>query len=129
MSKEDILVIDDNEIVLKSCKRILESENYSVTICPSATEGIEIIEKHKYDLIILDIVMPGCNGLTLSGKIKDDHPGTKVLIISGYMEPKSFSEIIKEKKMDFLSKPFTPEELLTAVKETITAMPANKEIN
>lgn len=117
MNKEKILVIDDDTIVLQSCKRILESYNYSVTLCTSATEGIKILENHLFSLIIIDIVMPCCNGLTLSGKIKKDYPDIKILLISGYMEPKPFSEIVKEEKTNFLSKPFTPEELLDAVNE------------
>jgi len=123
MNKEKILVIDDNEIVLQSCKRILESKNYSVTLCSSATEGIKTIEDHKFSLIIIDIVMPYCDGIKLSGKIQSNYPDSKILLISGYMEPKPFSEIIIEKKTNFIAKPFTPDELLKAVKSAIIRDP------
>jgi len=123
MNKKTILVIDDDAIVLKSCKRILESEDYSVTLCPSATDGMNILKNSAFSLIIIDILMPCCNGLNLSEKIEKEYPGTKFLIISGYMEPKPFSEIIIEKKMNFLPKPFTPDELLKAVKFAIIKNP------
>ena len=123
MSKNNIIVIDDDAIVLKSCRRILESADYSVTLCSSAVEGMEILQSYTFSLIIIDIVMPCCNGLNLSEKIEKEYPGSKFLIISGYMEPKPFSEIIIEKKMNFLAKPFTPEELLKSVKSAIIKDP------
>lgn len=117
MNKDKILVIDDDPIVLKSCKRILESENYLVTLCSSIQEAITIIEKYKFYLIIIDVVMPAYNGVDLSAKIERDHPDAKTLTMSGYIEPKPFSEIINTKETNFLSKPFTPSELLDAVKK------------
>ena len=117
MNKDKILVIDDDPIVLKSCKRVLESENYSVTLCSSIKEAITIIEEYKFHLIIIDIVMPAYNGVDLPAWIGRDHPDAKTLIISGYIEPKPFSEIIKREDTNFLSKPFTPYELLAAVKK------------
>ena len=120
MDKLKILVIDDNLIVLKSCKRILESENYLVTLCSSAGESIEILKKEKFKLIIIDIVMPEYNGMDLAIKIKEDQPDTKTLTMSGYIAPRPFSELISKRETNFLSKPFTPEELLFAVEEAIT---------
>ena len=125
MNKEKILVIDDDEIVLQSCKRILESENYSITLCSSIKEAITIIEKYKFYLIIIDVVMPDYNGVDLPSRIERDYPEAKTLIMSGYMEPKPFSEIINIKESNFLSKPFTPFELIAAVNKAITNSSGN----
>ena len=119
MTNFKILVIDDNSIVLKSCRRILESENYLVTLCSSVNDSIEILKKEKFKLIIIDIVMPEYNGVDLAIKIEKDHPDTKTLTMSGYTEPKPFSELINKGGVNFLSKPFTPKELLTAVEKAI----------
>ncbi len=128
MNKNKILVIDDDPIVLKSCKRVLESENYSVTLCSSIKEAITIIEKYKFYLIIIDVVMPAYNGVDLPAKIERDHPDAKTLIISGYIEPKPFSEIINTEESNFLSKPFTPCELLAAVKKATIDTPSDSGI-
>jgi len=129
MNKDKIFVIDDDPIILRSCKRVLESENYSVTLCSSIKEAITIIEKNKFHLIIIDVVMPDYNGVNLPSWIEKDHPEEKTLIMSGYTEPKPFSEIIIEKKINFLPKPFTPDELLNAVKFAIIKNPESTGLN
>jgi len=128
MNKLKILVIDDNPIVLKSCRRILESENYLVTLSSSVSESIEILKKEKFKLIIIDIVMPEYNGMDLAMKIKKDQPDMKTLTMSGYIEPEPFSEIMNKMETNFLSKPFTPEELLNAVEKTIIETPGDNGI-
>ena len=128
MNKEKILVIDDDPIVLKSCKRVLESENYLVTLCSSIKEAITIIDEHKFHLIIIDVVMPAYNGIDLSDKIEKDHPDAKFLTMSGYIEPKPFYEIINTEEINFLSKPFTPWELLDAVKKANINTPGKSGI-
>ena len=126
MDNPNILVIDDDPFVLKSCKRILESEDYSTTLCSSVQEALKLVKEQKFHLLIIDMIMPEYNGIDLADKIKQDQKDVKILTMSGYMAPVPFSEIITRKDLNFLAKPFTPEEFLNAVEQVINSTSEDK---
>ncbi len=123
--KKKILVVDDDEIVLKSCQRILESEGYEVTLTSNAKDAEEELKSGKfYDLLIMDVKMPEKDGLYLLDKIKknwpiDQWPILPVLVMSGYPTPETLEELFQRGAKKFIPKPFTPDEFIEAVKNTI----------
>jgi DNA-binding NtrC family response regulator len=111
MSKPTILIIDDEEGVRELVKAGLGRKGYRVLSAASAAEGLAILQRDEPDAVITDLRMPGMPGEELVAKLKKEHPGIPVVVISGYGSTKSVVDVIKRGAEDYLPKPFTPEEL------------------
>lgn len=114
---ERILVIDDEEAMRDSCRRILAKSGLEVTTVADGPSALRLIEKWAYDLILLDLVIPGGNGLDILKKIKANDQEAMVIVISGYGTVQSAVEAMKLGAYDFLAKPFTPDELRKVVNQ------------
>ena len=120
-----ILIVDDDKIVLESCRRILVPEGYQVTLTSNASDAVkELKSKKYYDLLIMDVKMPEKDGLYLLDEIRKNWPPDKwpilpVLVISGYPTSDTLDELFRRGAKKFIPKPFTPDELLNAVNEVI----------
>jgi len=114
-----ILVVDDERIVLESCRRVL-GESFEVSLAKSADEALEAMNRESFSLILLDIKMPGKDGMTLMRQVKDKWPDIPVIIMSGYVTNETMQEVAKTDAATFLAKPFTPDELVQAVHQVIT---------
>ena len=112
-----ILVIDDEAIVRTSCERTLSPEGYDVRLATSGLEGIDILEKESFNLVLLDLKMPDMDGIEVLGKIKTSWPETKVVMITGYSTVDTAVQALRFGAYNFIEKPFTPDTLLTAVQE------------
>lgn len=119
MDKPKILVIDDEEIVRKSCLRTLQPEGYEVSVVQSGIEGLKILEKEGFDLVLIDLKMPDMDGIEVLKRVKEGWPDTEVIIITGYGTVGSAVQAIKLGAFDYLEKPFTPEALLLVVSRAI----------
>lgn len=114
-----LLTIDDELIIRMSCERTLSSEGYEVKSASSGKEGIEILEKERFNLVLLDLKMPDVDGIEVLKLIRNKWPDTKVIIISGYGTDQTAEETIKHGAHNFLEKPFTPDRLLSVINETM----------
>ena len=114
-----ILVVDDERIVLESCRRVL-GERYDVSLAKSADEAMELMSREPLSLILLDIKMPGMDGMRLMRQVKEKWPEIPVIIMSGYVTNETMQEVAKTDAATFLAKPFTPDELVQAVHQVIT---------
>ncbi|GBE03868.1 alginate biosynthesis transcriptional regulatory protein AlgB [bacterium BMS3Abin09] len=112
-----VLVIDDEPIVRLSSKRTLAPEGYDVTLADSGREGIEILERETFDVILLDLKMPDMSGIDVLKVIMEKWPGTKVIIVTGYSTVDTAVESLRLGAYNHIEKPFTPNSLLAAVKE------------
>ncbi len=119
MSKSRLLVIDDEEIVIKSCKRALTPEGYIVDTAHSGKEGLELFKNNHYDLVIVDLKMPEINGIEFMRLIKELKPDQKIMIMTGYDTIEHIVESISSGAAHYLEKPFTPLTLLERVKEVL----------
>ena len=124
MKNSKILVVDDDPIVLESCKRVLEPEGYIVSMAPGAKEAIDVLEDGFFDLMIMDAKMPKHDGVYLLEKIKEKWPlGTyqelPVVQISGYATSDTIAKGLALGAAIFLAKPFTPDELVSTVKKVL----------
>src|SRR6185369_11867525 len=79
-----ILVVDDEALTLRTIGRALQAEGYDVTVAMSAEEGLKKFAEEKPDLALLDVVLPGMDGIDLLRQIKKQHPQTIVLMMSAY---------------------------------------------
>ncbi|MBW1740383.1 MAG: sigma-54-dependent Fis family transcriptional regulator [Deltaproteobacteria bacterium] len=111
----NILVIDDDAYMRDACHQTLTKHGHSVSLANSGREGLFLLEKWSFDLILLDLKMPGEDGLFVLAKIKDLDPETIVVMITGYGSIETAVQAIKHGAFDFIAKPFTPEELLKLV--------------
>jgi DNA-binding NtrC family response regulator len=112
-----ILVIDDEAIVRISCERALGQEGYEVTSAASGREGIDLLEKDTFGLVLLDLKMPDIDGVEVLNTINRKWPDTKVIMITGYSTVEIAVQALRLGAYNFIEKPFTPDTLVTAVRE------------
>ena len=110
-----ILVIDDDKALRDACYQIMARQGYQVEMAASARQGLALLEKMSFDVILLDLVMPDLDGLEALKKIKALDPDSEVIIITGYGTITSAVESIKAGAFYFLSKPFAPDDLRALV--------------
>lgn len=111
MITEKILVVDDEETVCQSIKKILSRKGYTVDNAHSAEEAIRKMNENTYDLVITDLMMPKTNGIELIQIIKDNYPELDVVMITGYASIESAVKATKLGAVNYIPKPFTPDEL------------------
>ncbi|UOD35383.1 response regulator transcription factor [Deferribacteraceae bacterium V6Fe1] len=111
-----LLVIEDERQLNKQIANILEDEHYSVDTCFDGANGLERILSLQYDLIILDIMLPGMNGYEILKNIRDNKILTPVLMISAKGEIDDRVKGLNSGADDYLSKPFSMAELIARVK-------------
>ena len=105
-----ILVIDDEEIVLDSCKQILKGSSYQVITAMNGALGLNLLKEFQPDLVYVDLKMPGISGFEVIEKVHDFDPTIVTIVITGYATVSSAVEAMKNGAYDFLPKPFTPDE-------------------
>lgn len=117
--KESILVIDDSPDTLEMIHRSLEHMGYSVYSCESANEAIEAMKEDHYDLVITDYHMPFIGGIDVIRHVRENYKNTEVMMITGYASVEGAVEAIKAGAEEYLSKPFTDEELEAAIQRAM----------
>jgi two-component system response regulator HydG len=106
-----ILVIDDDKAMRDACYQILYRQGYQVELAASARQGLALLERVSFDVVLLDLVMPDLDGLETLKRIKSLDSDSEVIIITGYGTIQSAVESIKTGAFHFLSKPFAPDDL------------------
>ncbi|MEK6693112.1 MAG: sigma-54 dependent transcriptional regulator [Nitrospirota bacterium] len=119
MDKPKVLVIDDEEIVRLSCVRTLQPEGYDVKVVQSGIEGLKVIEKEAFDLVLTDLKMPDMDGIEVLKRVKEGWPDTEIIVITGYGTVGSAVQAMKFGAFDYLEKPFTPDQLLLVVSRSL----------
>ncbi|MFN3396104.1 MAG: sigma-54-dependent transcriptional regulator [Thermodesulfovibrionales bacterium] len=119
MEKGRVLIIDDDEIIRKSCEKVLSPEGYIVVSAQSGREGLKLLSNKPFDLVLTDLRMPDMNGIDVLKKVKEMGPDIEVIIITGYGTIKSAIEAIRYGAYDYVEKPFSPEELLNVVRRSL----------
>lgn len=117
--KGNILVVDDEQIVLKSCERILSPEGYGVDIAGSAKDALNLLDKNVYDLIITDIKMPEMDGIEFMRQVRVKNPDVNLVVITGYPSQESIKEALSLRIVDYLPKPFSPAHLLEVTNSAV----------
>ncbi len=117
--KEKILIIDDEEIVIKSCLKILMKENYEIDTVYSGDEGLKLTKEKEYDIVITDLKMPGISGMEVLETLTESQPEVTVIIFTGFATVENTREALKKGAFDYIPKPFTNEELRSVVQNAI----------
>jgi DNA-binding NtrC family response regulator len=114
-----ILIVDDEEIVLLSCKRCLSGDDFVVDTVMDGWDALKKIDDVAYDLVILDIMMPKCDGMEVLQHVKERHPGIEVIMMTGLSQVQTAVKAMKLGAFDYLPKPFDPDELLLVVRRAL----------
>ncbi len=114
-----ILIVDDEDIVIRSCVRILGECGYQTDSATGGWEALKMVEDNGYDLMILDIKMPKLDGIEVLRRMKETHPDVDVIMVTGLSEIETAVKAIKLGAFDYLPKPFDPEELQHVVERAL----------
>jgi DNA-binding NtrC family response regulator len=121
-----ILVVDDDAIVIRSCRRILEAEGLEVSAVPSADKALEAMKTFDFDLLLIDVKMPKRDGMYLMREIKKNWPEIPTIVMSGYPTPETIAEVLRLGATLFIPKPFRPDELVKSVRQVLKNVPIKK---
>lgn len=114
-----ILIIDDEKSIRKTLREILEYEKYQVEEAADGSEGIELVKKEKYDIILCDIKMPKMDGIEVLDKIMQLSADTPVVMISGHGNIETAVEAVKKGAFDFIAKPLDLNRLLVTIRNAM----------
>lgn len=114
-----ILIIDDEEVTRRSLAEILKLEGYSIETRPNGEQGLEALEEEDFDLLLLDLKMPGMNGLEVLEKVPSIAPDTRVIMLTAHGSLDSAIQAIRQGAHDYILKPAEPEEILASVSKAV----------
>jgi DNA-binding NtrC family response regulator len=116
-----LLVIDDELVVKEGLRRILEGEGFAVETFTSGRLAVERLQQQEFDLVITDLKMPGMNGLEVMKAIKTLQPDVPVIMITGYATVDTAVEAMKNGAVDYVTKPFTPDDIIAKVHKALAS--------
>ena len=114
--KERILVVDDSKNTLEVLQRNLTSQGYTVFTASGVEEAINILGNTTVELVITDLKMPRISGIDLIRHVRENFKDTVIMMITGYASIEGAVEAVKTGAEEYLAKPFTDDELFSAVK-------------
>ncbi len=110
-----ILVVDDDLVVQKALRRLLEANGYTVTTCGSGVEALQACRTRDFSVAFVDLKMPGMDGMELIRRLKRKKPGMSIIMITAYGEIATAVEAMREGAFHFMTKPFDNDEVLKLV--------------
>jgi len=127
MTKKRVLLIDDEARVRTSLKMVLEP-TYDIYQAADAQEGLEVFRKEGPDLVLLDVILPGTDGLAVLETLRSENKMTPVIMLTGTKSVKTAVDAMKLGAADYLSKPFDVEELRIVVNRALTSQALEREV-
>ena len=118
--KNRILIVDDDEIVRRSYLRSLESISCNIEAACDGEQALTTMEAKPFDVVLLDMRMPGQDGLSVLRTIKQKWPESEVVIITGYPTVDSAKEAVRLGAYDYLAKPVAPQDVINVTDGAIT---------
>lgn len=121
-----IMVLDDEPIVTKRLRPILERKGYYVETFVKSIDALDRFREHPFDVVITDLKMEGIDGMELLKEVKGMRPETEVIVITGFATMQTAKDSFDQGVIDFLAKPFTFGELQEAVNKAVTRIKKEK---
>jgi len=115
VSKAKILIVDDDYHIADACIQTLSGNGYETDWADSSKRGLELFDRYSYELVLLDLNMPDIHGIEVLRRIKQQDPESMVIIVTGYGTVQTAVDAMRLGASDFISKPFTPQELKKGV--------------
>ena len=114
-----VLVIDDEKRIREVTSKMLTQEGFEVAVAEDGNTGMKMIKEKHYDIILLDLMIPGISGLDVLPYIKENHPDSIVIVITGYATLEHSIKTMKSGAFDFIPKPFSPQDLRIVISKAI----------
>ena len=127
-TKGKILIVDDELVVRDSLSKWFASEGYTARPVGGAREALEVIQQTEFDIALLDIKMPGMDGMELQARLREADPGLTVIIMTGYASVDTAVQALKRGAYDYITKPVDPDELSHLVANAIEHRRARREV-
>src|SRR5689334_17258986 len=127
-TKGRILVVDDELVVRDSLGKWFTSEGYTARPAGGAREALEIIQQAEFDIALLDIKMPGMDGMELQSRLREADPDLTVIIMTGYASVDTAVQALKHGAYDYITKPVDPDELSHLVANALEHKRARREV-
>ncbi len=118
-ARASILVVDDEEVVRRSYARILEEMDCDAEAAVDGAQALHAMEKRPYDVVLLDLRMPGAHGLEVLRTIKRRWPASEVVVITGHPTVESARQALQLGACDYLAKPAGPDEVIDAARSAM----------
>ena len=110
-----VLVIDDEQVICDACRLVLSESGHTVAHGITGEEGLRALEEETYDLILLDMKLPDIDGTDVLAFVREKSIGARVIVMTGYSTLANALEAMKLGATDYLSKPFSEDELLATI--------------
>ncbi len=117
MSKASILIADDEVDLAQVIADVLEAKGYRVTVANDGFAAVELAKKVSFDIVLMDISMPGMNGVEAYKEIKKLQPETRAIMMPGYAFTDLIEDAMREGACDVMKKPFDLDRLLALIEE------------
>ncbi|MBT3604792.1 MAG: response regulator, partial [Candidatus Latescibacteria bacterium] len=127
--KHKILITDDDLSIRTMLQKVLEKEGYSVITALDGEEGVELAASESPDLILLDLGLPGINGLEALRQIKKNDPDMAAIMITAEGSIESAVSAMKTGARNYITKPFNTDEIRLIVSETLETVRLRREVN
>ena len=124
-----LLVVDDEDVICQGCRRIFSPQGFQVETSSDPGQGLSLACDEDYDAVLLDVKMPRMSGIQFLEQFRTRKPGVPVILITGYPSVPDAAEAMRLGAADYITKPFTPEEITQAVRRTLghTEQPPKEE--
>ncbi len=126
--KGNVLIVDDDPVVRDSLGKWFISEGFRVETAPSARHALEAVQHDKFDAALLDIKMPGMDGMALQEKLREIDPDMPLIIMTGYASVETAVQALKQGAYDYITKPFDPDELVHLIRNAVEHRRAKREV-
>jgi DNA-binding NtrC family response regulator len=124
-----ILIVDDDPLICRQLEDLYTSQQYLVSSAGNASEALRLLGEHDFSLAVVDLRIPGTDGIGLTREIREHWPDLDVIMITGYASIKGAVEAIKQGASDYITKPFQKEEILLATEKVLEKRRLLDEIN
>src|SRR6187402_1287661 len=114
-----VLVIDDEEVMRDILGTLLEREGYSVRLASGGHEGLELAKSLPFDAVIVDVMMPGIDGMQVLDELKKHDDDLPVLMVTAYASMESAIAAMKKGAFDYITKPFKNDEVLVVLRNAV----------
>src|SRR5215831_5256488 len=128
-TKGRILIVDDELVVRDSLGKWFTSEGYTARPANGAREALELIQQSEYDIALIDIKMPGMDGMELQARLREADADLTVIIMTGYASVDTAVQALKRGANDYITKPVDPDELSHLVANALEHKRVRKEVS
>jgi len=117
--KPNILIVDDEEVVRRSFSRVLDGAHWRTASAEGGEQALRALAREPFDVVLLDLRMPGADGIEVLKAIKAGWPESEVVVVTGYPSVETAKEAVRLGACDYLAKPLAPDAVIHAAHDAV----------